>query len=53
MQKGNVIDFSHYRNQQDADLKSNEKHTISKELEDAIAHLILRLRELGPLPTPN
>ena len=48
MQKGKVIDFVNYCDQDESNSTSN-KHSISAELEQAIQHLIYRLRELGPM----
>lgn len=51
MKKENVIDFGTYRGTDNAHITSTESSTISKELEQAIQHLIYRLRELGPIQT--
>ncbi|OGT43953.1 MAG: hypothetical protein A3F42_03500 [Gammaproteobacteria bacterium RIFCSPHIGHO2_12_FULL_37_34] len=57
MQKQNVIDLTTYRKQQFNCAETGIKHeneqepkpAISKDLELAIQHLIIQLRELGPL----
>jgi len=50
MQKENVIDLLAYRQQLNTENELAPKATtISKDLEAAIQHLILQLREFGPI----
>ncbi|HLB43175.1 MAG TPA: hypothetical protein VJN02_10115 [Gammaproteobacteria bacterium] len=52
MQNGNVIDFKDYCKQRHLDNKNEavvSMYPISKDLELAIQHLILQLREFGPI----
>jgi hypothetical protein len=48
MKKENVIDLVTHTCKDDC-ISSTEPSSISKELEQAIQHLIYRLRELGPI----
>lgn len=48
MKKENIIDLVVYRGKDDH-ISHSETSSISKELEQAIQHLIHRLRELGPI----
>lgn len=51
MKKENVIDLVSYRDQDLNKAESNKP--ISNDLEEAIAHLIYRLRELGPIQSSS
>jgi len=52
MKKENVIDLVTYQSK-DKILITHTESSISKELEQAIQHLIHRLRELGPIQPRN
>ncbi len=52
MKKENVVDLFVQRDQQAVDT-TPPPSGISKELEQAIQHLIYRLRELGPIQRSN
>jgi hypothetical protein len=53
MKKGNVVNMLTYCNNDEISITKMGASSISQELEQAIQHLIHRLRELGPIQKVN